>query len=74
MNSHLIPWRARTRLPWAQISPWAGADRIGFEVRRDARHGAPRHVASAFRPAIAAAEGGFAFDIVLDGPRVTFFE
>ena len=33
-----------------------------------------RHVAREFRPAIAAAERGFAFEVVTDGPRATFFE
>ena len=33
-----------------------------------------RHVAREFRPAIAAAERGFAFDLVTDGPQATFFE
>jgi protocatechuate 3,4-dioxygenase beta subunit len=33
-----------------------------------------RHVAREFRPAIAAAERGFAFEIVTDGPQATFFE
>jgi protocatechuate 3,4-dioxygenase beta subunit len=33
-----------------------------------------RHLAREFRPRVAAAEHGFAFEIVTDGPRATFFE